>query len=207
MKKCDKCRSVTNVSGRTPPATWQFPHPLLRVIIITEVPSRYHKRATNAAFCQKNGIKSGRTETKVWIPYVFGSPDTGASHAAGSMQPYLHRFFSIQKWLDSIAGVCALAASVAQLFSCLEGEESIRKRPHRQLNSYLLPSSKVHKPSVFCHTVISVDEDVEELIWEVERRPSLDEKRKGYSDRNLREKVWFDFRESVVTNWSEHPAE
>jgi len=41
----------------------------------------------------------------------------------------------------------------------------------------------------------------------VERRPSLDEKRKGYSDRNLREKVWFDFRESVVTNWSEHPAE
>ena len=30
---------------------------------------------------------------------------------------------------------------------------------------------------------------------------------KGYSDRNLKDKLWYGVNESVVTNWSELPAE
>jgi hypothetical protein len=51
------------------------------------------------------------------------------------MQPYLHHFFSIQ--MDSIAGVCALATSVAQLFSCLEGKHGLRERAHKATKQLL----------------------------------------------------------------------
>ena len=55
---------------------------------------------------------------------------------------------------------------------------------------------------------MSVVEDVEKLTWEVERRPLLYKKKlKEYSDRNLKEKLWYEVCESVVTNWSELPAE
>ena len=30
---------------------------------------------------------------------------------------------------------------------------------------------------------------------------------KAYSDRNLKDKLWYEVYESVVANWSEHPAE
>jgi len=32
-------------------------------------------------------------------------------------------------------------------------------------------------------------------------------KLKEYSDRNLKDKLWYEVYESVVTNWSELPAE
>jgi len=51
-------------------------------------------------------------------------------------------------------------------------------------------------------------EDIEKLILEVERRPPLyNKKLKEYSDRNLKDKLWYDVYESVDTNWSELPAE
>jgi hypothetical protein len=51
---------------------------------------------------------------------------------------------------------------------------------------------------------VSIVEDVEKLIWEVERRPPLyNKKLKEYSDRNLKDKLWYE----VVTNWSELAAE
>jgi len=51
-------------------------------------------------------------------------------------------------------------------------------------------------------------EDIEKLIWEVERRPPwYNKKFKEYSDRNLKDKLWYEVCESVVTNWSELPAE
>ena len=50
---------------------------------------------------------------------------------------------------------------------------------------------------------MSIVEDVEKLIWEVERRPLwYKEKFEEYSDRNVKEKLWYEVRESVVTNWS-----
>jgi len=54
---------------------------------------------------------------------------------------------------------------------------------------------------------MSIVEDAEKLIREVERRPSSCNKRKKYSDRNLEDKLWYEVHESVVTNWSELPAE
>ena len=55
---------------------------------------------------------------------------------------------------------------------------------------------------------MSIAEDVENLIWEVERRPPLcNKKLKEYSDRNLKDKLWYEVCKSVVTNWSELPAE
>ena len=53
-----------------------------------------------------------------------------------------------------------------------------------------------------------VFEDLEKLIWEVERRPpSYQKKLKEYSDRNLKDKLWNEIYESVVMNWSELPTE
>ena len=55
---------------------------------------------------------------------------------------------------------------------------------------------------------MSIVEDIEKLIWEVERRPPwYNKKLKEYSDRNLKDKLWYEVCESVVTNWSELPAE
>jgi hypothetical protein len=51
-------------------------------------------------------------------------------------------------------------------------------------------------------------EDIEKLIWEVERIPPwYNKKLKEYSDRNLKDKLWYEVCESVVTNWSVLPAE
>jgi hypothetical protein len=55
---------------------------------------------------------------------------------------------------------------------------------------------------------MSVVEDIEKLIWEVERRlPWYNKKLKEYSDRNLEDKLWYEVCESVVTNWSKLPDE
>jgi hypothetical protein len=54
---------------------------------------------------------------------------------------------------------------------------------------------------------MSVVEDVETLVREVERRTPLYKQLKEYSDKNLKEKLWSEVCESVVTNWSELPAE
>jgi hypothetical protein len=55
---------------------------------------------------------------------------------------------------------------------------------------------------------MSIVEDTEKLILEVERRPPLyNKKLKKFSDRNLKDKLWYEIYESVVTNWSELPAE
>jgi len=54
---------------------------------------------------------------------------------------------------------------------------------------------------------MSIVEDVEKLIWEVERRPPLYKKLKEYSNGNLKDKLWYEVYESVVTKWSELPAE
>jgi hypothetical protein len=55
---------------------------------------------------------------------------------------------------------------------------------------------------------MSIVEDIEKLIWEVERRPPLyNKKLKEYSDRNLKDKLWQEICESVITNWSELTAE
>ena len=55
---------------------------------------------------------------------------------------------------------------------------------------------------------MSVIEDIEKLIWEVERRPPwYNKKLKEYSSRNLEDKLWYEVCESVVTNWIVLPAE
>jgi hypothetical protein len=55
---------------------------------------------------------------------------------------------------------------------------------------------------------MSIVEDIEKLTLEVERRRSLyNKKLKEYSDRNLKDKLWYEIYESVVTNWSVLPAE
>jgi hypothetical protein len=55
---------------------------------------------------------------------------------------------------------------------------------------------------------MSIVEYIEKLILEVERRPPLyNKKLKEYSNRNLKDKLWYEIYESVVTNWSELPAE
>ena len=47
---------------------------------------------------------------------------------------------------------------------------------------------------------MSIVEDVEKFICEVERRkPMCKKKLKEYSDRNLKEKLWYEVYESVVT--------
>jgi hypothetical protein len=54
---------------------------------------------------------------------------------------------------------------------------------------------------------VSVVEDIEKFILEVERRPPFyNKKLKEYSDRNLNDKLYGVY-ESVSTNWSELPAE
>jgi len=107
---------------------------------------------------------------------------------------------------------CALATSVAQLFSCPNGERSfIRKRAHWQLfccgnkeaaaccgltdsrgnrnvvdnnRTLLFQSVRAHwqlnscvlaavKCANLVSTAMSIAEDMEKLIWEVERRESL----------------------------------
>ena len=51
-------------------------------------------------------------------------------------------------------------------------------------------------------------EDIEKLILEVERRPPLyNENLKEHTDRNLKDKLWYEVYESVDTNWSELAAE
>jgi hypothetical protein len=48
---------------------------------------------------------------------------------------------------------------------------------------------------------MSIEEDIENLIWEVERRtPWCNKKLKEYSDRNLKDKLWYKVCESVVMN-------
>jgi hypothetical protein len=54
---------------------------------------------------------------------------------------------------------------------------------------------------------MSIVEDVEKLIWEVEKSPPLFKKIKEYSDRNQKDNLWYEVCESVFTNWSELPAE
>ena len=55
---------------------------------------------------------------------------------------------------------------------------------------------------------MSVVEDIEKLIREVERRPPwYNKKLKEYSDRNLKDKLWYEVCESFVTNWIVLPAE
>jgi hypothetical protein len=55
---------------------------------------------------------------------------------------------------------------------------------------------------------MSVFEDVEKLILELERRPPLYKRNmKGYGDRSLKEELWNEVFESVVTNMIELPAE
>ena len=55
---------------------------------------------------------------------------------------------------------------------------------------------------------MSIVQDIEKLILEVERRPPLYNKQlKEYRDRNMKYKLWYEVYESVVTNWSELPAE
>jgi hypothetical protein len=55
---------------------------------------------------------------------------------------------------------------------------------------------------------MSVVEDIEKLILEVERRPHLYKKQlKEYYDKHLKEKLWSEVCESVVMNWSELAAE
>jgi hypothetical protein len=55
---------------------------------------------------------------------------------------------------------------------------------------------------------MSIVEDKENLILEVERKPPLyNKKLKEYSDRNLKDKLCYEIYESVVTNWSELPVE
>jgi hypothetical protein len=55
---------------------------------------------------------------------------------------------------------------------------------------------------------MSVVENVEKLILEVERRPPLNKKQsKEYSDKHLKDKLWSEVCEAVVMNWSELPAE
>ena len=52
---------------------------------------------------------------------------------------------------------------------------------------------------------MSVVEDVEKLIWEVERRPaSYKKKLKEYSDKNLRDKLWY---EAYKSEWPRSNAE
>ena len=55
---------------------------------------------------------------------------------------------------------------------------------------------------------MSIVVGIEKLICEVERRsPLYNNKLKEYSDRNLKDKLWCEVCKSVVTNWSELPAE
>jgi hypothetical protein len=55
---------------------------------------------------------------------------------------------------------------------------------------------------------MSIVEDIEKLILEVERRPCLYNKKwKEYSNRNMKDKLWYEVCKSFVTNWSELPAE
>jgi hypothetical protein len=55
---------------------------------------------------------------------------------------------------------------------------------------------------------MSIVEDIGKSICKVERRPPLyNKKLKEYSDRNLKDKLWYEVCKSVVANWSELPAE
>jgi len=55
---------------------------------------------------------------------------------------------------------------------------------------------------------MSIVEDIEKLICEVERRPPLyNTTLKEHSDRNLKDKLWYEVCKSLVTNWSQLPAE
>jgi hypothetical protein len=55
---------------------------------------------------------------------------------------------------------------------------------------------------------MSVFEDVEKLMLKVERRPPLYKRNmKKYGDRSLKEGLWNEVCESVVTDLSELPAE
>ena len=55
---------------------------------------------------------------------------------------------------------------------------------------------------------MSVVENVEKLILEVEKGPPLHKKQsKEYSDKHFKDKLWWEVCEAVVMNWSELPAE
>jgi len=55
---------------------------------------------------------------------------------------------------------------------------------------------------------MSIVGDIEKLTCEVERRPPLyNKKLKEYSDRKLKDKLRYEVCKSLVTNWSELPAE
>jgi hypothetical protein len=63
--------------------------------------------------------------------------------------------------------------------------------------------SKVHKPCILRHTAMSVVEDVQKLIWEVEKTTFVYKKLKEYSDRVLKDKLRYEIYESLVWNWGE----
>ena len=65
----------------------------------------------------------------------------------------------------------------------------------------------MHKPCVLRNTAVSVVEDVEKLIWEWREDHLCIKKLKEYGDRNLKDKLWYEVYDLVVTNWSELPAE
>ena len=61
----------------------------------------------------------------------------------------------------------------------------------------LASCSKVHKPCVLSLTAVSVLDDIEKLICEVESRmPLYNKKLKNYSDRNLKHNLSYEFRKS-----------
>ena len=65
--------------------------------------------------------------------------------------------------------------------------------PRALATKQLLAScSKLHKPRVLSYTAVSVVEDIEKLICEVERRMPLHNKKlKHYSDGNVKHKLWY----------------
>jgi len=54
---------------------------------------------------------------------------------------------------------------------------------------------------------MSIVEDLEKLIWKWREVPSYKKILEEYSDRYLKETLWYEFCESFDTNWSELPAE
>jgi hypothetical protein len=80
---------------------------------------------------------------------------------------------------------------------------------HWQLKSCWVAAVKcTNRVSWVIYVAMSIVEDIEKLMLEVERNPLLyNKKLKEYSVRNLKDKLCYEVYESIVTNWSELPAE